>query len=186
MYPSPSPAPSFALLTRPACPSRNFAGTPFSPPPPPCFAHPGAAFPQSDNSARSRNPERNRNPDPSRNPYPSRNPDRTPDWCRTSAARSRSRSPQPVLRSSRLRLRRQHLHTATTRQPVTSSPITARKAGASPTATTQTRTATQTERRTGAGPQLHAAAPGLHNPSAGPSASAFVGKACTQQPSASP
>ncbi len=34
LYPSPSPAPSFALLTRPVCPSRNFAGTPFSPPPP--------------------------------------------------------------------------------------------------------------------------------------------------------
>lgn len=57
---------------------------------PPCFAHPGAAFPRSDNSARSRNPD------------PSRNPDRTSDWSRTSAARSRSRYPRPVRRSSRL------------------------------------------------------------------------------------
>lgn len=57
---------------------------------PPCFAHPGAAFPRSDNSARSRNPD------------PSRNPDRTSDWSRTSAARSRFRSPRPVRRSSRL------------------------------------------------------------------------------------
>lgn len=30
---------------------------------PPCFAHPGAAFPRSDNSARSRNPDSSRNPD---------------------------------------------------------------------------------------------------------------------------
>lgn len=57
---------------------------------PPCFAHPGAAFPRSDNSARSSNPD------------PSRNPDRTSDWSRTSAARSRFRSPRPVRRSSRL------------------------------------------------------------------------------------
>lgn len=62
---------------------------------PPCFAHPGAAFPRSDNSAQSRNP------DPTR-AEPSRNPDRTPDWSRTSAARSRFRSPRPVRRSSRL------------------------------------------------------------------------------------
>ena len=68
----------------------------------------------------------------------------------TSAARCRSQPPRPVRRSSRLRLRRQSLHTATIRQPVTSCPITARKAVASPaaTATTQTRAGTPTERRT--------------------------------------
>ena len=161
----------------------------------------------------------------------------------TSAARSRFRPPRPVRRSSRLRLRRQSLHTATIRRPVTSNPITARKAVASPTATatdqtrpdpsrnpdrtldlrcTQplpapttrppvlppppssaapahsnhpparnllpdyrpescrlahshspdpSRAGTQTERRTGAGPPLHAAASGSHDPSAGPPAS---------------
>ena len=57
----------------------------------------------------------------------------------TSAARSRFRPPRPVRRSSRLRLRRQPLHTATIRRPVTSCPITARKAVASPTATAQPR-----------------------------------------------
>ena len=62
----------------------------------------------------------------------------------TSAARSRFRPPRPVRRSSRLRLRRQSLHTATTRQPVTSNPITARKAVASPEATAQTRARTPT------------------------------------------
>ena len=61
----------------------------------------------------------------------------------TSAARSRFRPPRPVRRSSRLRLRRQSLHTATTRQPVTSNPITARKAVASPEATAQTRAGTR-------------------------------------------
>lgn len=94
----------------------------------------------------------------------------------TSAARSRSRYPQPVRQSFRLRLRRQSLHTATIRRPVTSNPITARKAVASPTATAQprpepSRAGTQTERRTGAGPPLHAAASGPHDPSAGPPAS---------------
>ncbi len=68
----------------------------------------------------------------------------------TSAARSRFRPPRPVRRSSRLRLRRQSLHTATTRQPVTSNPITARKAVASPAATAQTRAGTRTERWTSA------------------------------------
>lgn len=57
----------------------------------------------------------------------------------TSAARSRSRYPQRVRQSFRLRLRRQPLHTATIRRPVTSCPITARKAVASPAATDQTR-----------------------------------------------
>ncbi len=57
----------------------------------------------------------------------------------TSAARSRFRPPRPVRRSSSLRLRRQSLRTATIRQPVTSCPITARKAVASPTATAQPR-----------------------------------------------
>lgn len=89
----------------------------------------------------------------------------------TSAARSRSRYPQPVRQSFRLRLRRQSLHTATIRRPVTSNPITARKAVASPEATAQTRAGTPTERRTGAGPPLHAAASGPHDPSAGPPAS---------------
>ena len=123
---------------------------------PALLAHPGAAFPRSDNSARSRSPKRNRNPD--------RTPDLSPkpNWSRTSAARSRSRPPRPVRQSFRLRLRRQSLHTATIRQPVTSNPITARKAVASPEATAQTR----------ARPPLHAAAPGIHNPSAGPPASA--------------
>ena len=108
---------------------------------PPCFAHPGAAFPRSDNSARSRNPDRAQ----------------TRAGTRTSAARSRFRPPRPVRRSSRLRLRRQSLHTATTRQPVTSNPITARKAVASPAATAtdqtrpdQTRAGTRTERWTSA------------------------------------
>lgn len=68
----------------------------------------------------------------------------------TSAARSRFRPPRPVRQSFRLRLRRQSLHTATTRQPVTSNPITARKAVASPAATAQTRAGTRTERWTSA------------------------------------
>ena len=53
---------------------------------PPCFAHPGAAFPRSDNSARSRNPDRAQ----------------TRAGTRTSAARSRFRPPRPVRRSSSL------------------------------------------------------------------------------------
>ena len=108
---------------------------------PPCFAHPGAAFPRSDNSARSRNPDRAQ----------------TRAGTRTSAARSRFRPPRPVRRSSSLRLRRQSLRTATIRQPVTSNPITARKAVASPAATAtdqtrpdQTRAGTRTERWTSA------------------------------------
>ena len=142
---------------------------------PPCFAHPGAAFPRSDNSARSRNPDRAQ----------------TRAGTRTSAARSRFRPPRPVRRSSRLRLRRQSLHTATTRQPVTSNPITARKAVASPaaTATDQTRpdqTRPEPEPGPNAGPPLHTAASGPHDPSASPPASAFVGSPCTQQPSAGP
>ena len=137
---------------------------------PPCFAHPGAAFPRSDNSARSRNPDRAQ----------------TRAGTRTSAARSRFRPPRPVRRSSSLRLRRQSLRTATIRQPVTSCPITARKAVASPAATATDQTRPEPEPGPNAGPPLHTAASGPHDPSASPPASAFVGSPCTQQPSAGP
>ena len=107
-------------------------------PPPPSAApahsnHPPARNLQPDYRPESCRLARSHSPDPSRNT------DRAPNWSRTSAARSRSRYPQPVRQSSRLRLRRQPLHTATIRRPVTSCPITARKAVASPTATAQPR-----------------------------------------------
>ena len=196
LYPSPSPAPSFALLTRPVCPSRNFAGTPFSPPPPrlasripeplsrgPTIRHGAATQTRAGTPTERRTgadlrrtqplpasttrppvlppPTSSAKPAHSNHP-PARNlqPDYRPESCRlarshshrpdqtragtrterwTSAAHSRFRPPRPVRQSSRLRLRRQPLHTATIRRPVTSCPITARKAVASPTATAQPR-----------------------------------------------
>lgn len=130
-------------MPRPACPSRNFAGTPFSPPPPSRLAsripEPLSRSPTIRSGAATQTRAQTRAGTPTEAGL-------EPDWSRTSAARSRFRPPRPVRRSSRLRLRRQHLHTATTRQPVTSNPITAREAVASPaaTATAQTRAGTRT------------------------------------------
>lgn len=79
---------------------------PVLPPPPSSAApahsnHPPARNLQPDYRPESCRLAHSHSPAPTR-AEPSRNPDRTPDWSRTSAARSRFRSPRPVRRSSRL------------------------------------------------------------------------------------
>ncbi len=123
---------------------------------PPCFAHPGAAFPRSDNSARSRNPDPSRNPDrtldlrctqplqasttrppvlqpppPSAKPAHSNHPparNLQPDYRPESCRLARSHSPDPSRNPDRtLDLRcTQPLPAPTTRPPVLPPPSRSR------------------------------------------------------------
>lgn len=170
------PPSSFALLPRPASTSRNFAGTPFSPPPPrlasripeplsrgPTIRH-GAAT-----QTRAGTPTERRTGADLRRTQPlpvstTRPPVLPPPPSSAKPAHSNhppARNLQPDYRPESSRLARSHSHRPDQTRP-------------------------EPEPGPNAGPPLHAAASGLHDPSAGPPASASVGKACAQQPSASP
>lgn len=156
------PPSSFALLPRPASTSRNFAGTPLSPPPPrlasripeplsrgPTIRH-GAAT-----QTRAGTPTERRTGADLRRTQPlpastTRPPVLPPPTSSAKPAHSNhppARNLQPDYRPESCRLA--HSHSPAQPRPEPS------------------RAGTQTERRTRAGPPLHAAASGPHDPSAG-------------------
>ena len=167
LYPSPSPAPSFALLTRPVCPSRNFAGTPFSPPPPRLASRipePLSLGPTIRHGAATQTEPR---PEPEHRPSVELEPD-----LRCTQPLPVSTTRPPVLPPPPSSAAPAHSNHPPARNLLPDyRPESCRLAHSHSHSPAPTRAGTQTERRTGAGPPLHAAASGPHDPSAGPPAS---------------